>query len=323
MSTRPDLDRSINEWLVAQVPDSAPERLLEASRARIRNTRQRRAWWPARRDPTMNSAVRLIAAAAAVVVVALIGYQWLTLYNLGGPDPIASPSQTESPSSTGPSPIVSDSFPPSGQVLPGTYAVRVGDIQWSFDVAEGGWSSTGDGMLVRGARWNARADGAMLAFDVSPIVRFGIYADPCGQVPAPALINPTAAEVAQELTRIPGVAASDPTQVMLGGLPAEYVVLTVPEAIDCDGQQPTLQGPTEFYYLWYGGQPGDCGRPECGYRYATVPPQPGMEKLGSTVHVWVVEIGGSPYWLEGETYTGASDQLLQEFQSIVDSIRSD
>ena len=98
MSTRPDLDRSISEWLAAAVPDGAPQRLLEASRARIRTTQQRRAWWPARRNAHMNQAMRIALASAAVVAVALIGISLYTGGNTGGPGHGATPSPAQEPS---------------------------------------------------------------------------------------------------------------------------------------------------------------------------------------------------------------------------------
>ncbi len=90
MSSRPDLDRSLTEWLAAEARDGAPKRVLDASRARVRETRQRRAWWPAWGIPPINLTVRIVLAAAAVVFVALIGYQLLIAPNVGGPGPAPS-----------------------------------------------------------------------------------------------------------------------------------------------------------------------------------------------------------------------------------------
>ena len=74
MSTNRDPRRSIHAWLEAETPDRAPGRLIEASRERIRSTRQRRSWLPARRATDMNSLTKWAIAAAAVVVVAIVGY---------------------------------------------------------------------------------------------------------------------------------------------------------------------------------------------------------------------------------------------------------
>lgn len=323
MSSDRDVTRIVRSWL-EEGATALPHHVLDAVLDQVPATTQRRTWWPARRFAQMHAFAKVAIAAAALLVVTTVGLSLLPdTPDLGGPpDSVtASPTESASPSE---SPVLSDLFPPSGRVLPGSYAVRVGDVRWSFDVAASDWYSDGKGFLTRGSTgWNARADAAMLDLITEPLVRFGIYSDPCGEVPAPALINPTATEVVQELTRISGVTATEPAQVTLGGLPAQYVVLTVPDSIDCDGVQPTIQAAGEFYYLWYSGQPDDCNRPEGCYRYATVPPAPGMEKLGSTIHVWIVESGGSLYWIEGETFTGATPDVTQEFQAIVDSLISE
>ena len=73
MSNHLDPDRSIARWLVAEAPDHAPERLLEASRAQVRSTAQRRSLRLVRRIQAMNSYAKLAIAAAAVLVVAVVG----------------------------------------------------------------------------------------------------------------------------------------------------------------------------------------------------------------------------------------------------------
>jgi MFS superfamily sulfate permease-like transporter len=123
MNGRRDPDLPIAAWLQGEAPDRAPERLLTASRDRIRMTQQRRAWWPARRVPTMNGALKLAIAAVAVVVVAVVGFNLLPRQSgIGGPGP--SPSAVPSPNpSAVPSPTPSST--PStvnavGSFAPGT-----------------------------------------------------------------------------------------------------------------------------------------------------------------------------------------------------------
>jgi hypothetical protein len=132
MSTRSDLDRSITEWLVSELPDRAPERLLEASRAAIRTTPQRRAWWPAGRVPNMNSnIVRIAAAVAAVAVAGFIGIQLL-----GAPDPGDQPV---------PPPSVSPSAEPSAKIV----------LPSGLQVAGTGWDATAGGLNGRdGSRYD-------------------------------------------------------------------------------------------------------------------------------------------------------------------------
>jgi len=141
MSNHLDPDRSIAAWLVAEAPDRAPERLLEASRERVRSTAQRRTLRPVRRIQAMNSYAKLALAAAAVLVVAVVGI------NLGpGLNTVSSEaSPTISPSA---SPTASPSVAPSQAVAPqppvevtGTFAcgppVRTPTSE-TFDVSDGG-----------------------------------------------------------------------------------------------------------------------------------------------------------------------------------------
>ena len=111
MSDHLDPDRSIARWLVAEAPDRAPERLLEASRAQVSSTAQRRSLRPVRRIQAMNSYAKLAIAAAAVLVVAVAGI------NLGpGLNTISSEaSPTSSPLA---SPTASPSVAPSQAVAP-------------------------------------------------------------------------------------------------------------------------------------------------------------------------------------------------------------
>jgi hypothetical protein len=309
------MDELLDTWL-DEGPSVAPSRLAEATSAEVRVTHQRRATrWPAWRSPNMSYALRLAAVAAVVVAGAFIGYQLLGSSNRVGPPAVsASPTLGVSPS---PSPVVSDALPPSGVVAPGTYGVRLGEHRWSFDVTAADWYSNGEGFLTRGrSAWNARPDAAMLSIDSVPVTRFGIYSDPCGKEPAPALVNPTAEEIATELTQIPGIEATEPTRVTLGGFPAQYVVLTVPDGTEC-------RSTGGFFYLTYAGPPGRCDGPEGCFRYATVPPLPTMQKIGSTIHNWIVDVGDAVYWIQGETYTGATTDVTDEFQAIVDSLRSE
>jgi hypothetical protein len=111
MSNHLDPNRSIARWLVAEAPDHAPERLLEASRAQVSSTAQRRSLRPVRRIQAMNSYAKLAIAAAAVLVVAVVGI------NLG--PGLNTVSSEASPSSSPPaSPTASPSVAPSQAVAP-------------------------------------------------------------------------------------------------------------------------------------------------------------------------------------------------------------
>jgi hypothetical protein len=141
MSTNIDPRRSIAAWLEAEAPDRAPGRLIDASRERIRSTRQRRPWWPAWRASDMNSYAKWVIAAAAVLVVAVVGYNLLP--SRGGtasqaaasPAVVAAispaPSPIEVPAAGGgcaPAPL---KFDPAGKIdLTGAWAADDGGIYY-------------------------------------------------------------------------------------------------------------------------------------------------------------------------------------------------
>ena len=118
MTARPDPDVAIASWLHDEAPERAPERLLTASRDRIRSTRQRRAWWPVRWTRPMTRTT--LAAAAVVAVVALGG-----AFAMGGPSP--APSANPSPSLPGVVPPSStpSATPPNPSASPRTTGVWI------------------------------------------------------------------------------------------------------------------------------------------------------------------------------------------------------
>jgi hypothetical protein len=87
-----------------------------------------------------------------------------------------------------------------------------------------------------------------------------------------------------------------PEDVTVGGRPAKHVVITVREDVGC---------PAGTYCMWYDTS-GD-------FRWATA--------LGQTNRVWIVDVDGASLWIEAETYKGASPELEQEIQAMIDSIQ--
>jgi hypothetical protein len=98
MSTDRDITRIVRSWLDEGVT-VLPDRVLDAVLDQVPSTPQRRAWWPARRLPTLNTYARFGLVAAAALLAGVVG---IGIYrnSVGGP---AVPTHSSTPSSS-PSP---------------------------------------------------------------------------------------------------------------------------------------------------------------------------------------------------------------------------
>ena len=281
MTADRDTTRVVRSWLRTDEHESA-DRVLETVLSRLDTTPQRRRMLPSRRLAQMNTQLKLLIAAAAVVVVAVVGYQLLPRTGFVGgqpttapptPTPVATPAPqapTAGPTATLPA------IPPAGALAIGRHPLTLEGVPFTFEIAQTGWVSNGafgfDKDPIRGATgasfiyWEHDAD--------------GVFTDPCGDVEAPPVGRSAAA-----------IAAT------IGGKPAQYVAIMIPDVIDC--------APNHFY-LWY-----DSSLPD-NARYAT--------DTGSTIRVWIIEVDGKRVQLDGETYKGAGPEIGDELQAIIDSI---
>ena len=88
-----------------------------------------------------------------------------------------------------------------------------------------------------------------------------------------------------------------PSDVTLGGFPAQHVALTVREDVGCD----------PGFFFTYPNLYGGALWPE------TVP--------GDTIRVWIIDVEGDLLFIAGETKPNASDGLEQDIADIVQSIQ--
>jgi hypothetical protein len=299
MSATKDFTRVVRSWIREEEHDSA-DHILQVVLSRLDSTPQRRSWWPAWRAYEMSNAMRIAVAAAAVVVVAIVGYQFLPRVG-GGPGGVPSPTPLPTPTSEltarpAPSPTQL-AFPPEGPLAIGTYSAIVEDIPLSFTVSSGGWRA-GDGTwLFKGTI--EQPDWAAVSFWPGSFTN--IYADPCAHTPRSPVPGTTPAELAAVVATIPGAdLVEGPTSITVGGRPAQYVVLTIPDDIPCEPHQ---------FYLYYNE---NTGGPRGGYRYA--------DNAGETLQVWIIDLGETLMWIDGQSADGIGPEGVADVSQIIDSI---
>ena len=302
MSTNVDPRRSIAAWLETEAPVQAPDRLIAASLERVRTTRQRPVFWPARRTSDLDPLAKLAIAAAAVLVVAIVGYNLVpSRGGVGGPTASPSSSATASPSME-PSGLIdvgSSDRPQIGSLESGTYtdyAVNGTDINVRFTVPSG-WQWQDEYMAKTSAE---PPDGAAIGFWTFDVQ---VYTDPCrwqGATPVPST-GLTAHDVVVALAEQKARAASAVIErkAPSGGdpWPAWTVELGVPDDLDvsqCDRGEFRSWGPD---------------------LNARVHEGPGQRDK-----VWVVDVGSERLVIDASFYDGTPAATKAEIDAILDSM---
>jgi hypothetical protein len=295
MTTHRDHDRSISAWLVSEAPDRAPDDVLEASRERLRHTRQRRAWSPAWRYTPMNSYAKLAGAAAAVLVVGFVGYQLLP--GTSGPG-----VPTSAPSNPTPAPVASPTPVPrigSGVLTPGRYAwLAAPGGKVTFEVPAG-WSGSRDGASIFKHEDQPGEIGigewTFDGFDVQHV-----YVDACRPPDTLSDIGPTADDLIAALEDQLSIDVVV-TDVTVGGRPAKRVVLTEPDGLDRATCRHGVDGPLQ---IWADSIVDN---------YFSIAPE-------TTGIAYVLEVGGERLVLQGGYKESASPADLAELEAIIASI---
>ena len=318
MTASRDPDRLIRAFLDEGLTE-LPDRAYDAVRADIDRTRQRVVIGPWR-EPRMNNIAKLAIAAAAVVAVAVVGINLMPsgggTVGTGSPSPSSRPSPSPSaspspPPQPSPSPWPSlppeptpqaGAFPAEGRLATERYTFSQSGIPFSLEVTTPDWISSGvmvapdGGTLTKNEATPQKV--WMLLWSID-----GVYADPCGQVPAPP-VSPSAADLAAAVASIPGYdVVTPPTDVTVGGLPAKHVAVKLREDIGCSPSQ---------FFMWYDNV--RCGSAAPCHRWANAP--------GRQINdVWIVEVDGKHIWIEAETFDTATAETVQEVQQMINSVQ--
>lgn len=238
----------------------------------------------------MNRYLKIGLAAAAVVVIAVVAFNLLPGSPAPGGEPSATATQQPSPSSA-----PAAAFPPAGPMAIGRHSMTLAGVPLSIEIPSAGWSSDGEHGIFKGDLSSPDSAGFILWPESAAD---NTFADPCTKTSLDPPAGPSAAELAAAVAAVPGMElVSGPSEVTVGGYPAQHVVLTVPEDIGC--------APNSFY-LWE-----DLDYPVA--RYAT--------ELGSTYYVWIIDVDGTIVWIDGETFAASGPDAAQEVRQIVNSIQ--
>lgn len=261
-----------------------PEAVRDAIRAELPSTHQRPSWWPARRFPEMNTMAKL-GIAAAVVVVALLGYSYFVVPNVGAP----------APSDPAPTPTAEPSHPPpeDGQALnPGTYTLPLSSGTAEITVPAG-WSGLGDFGVALAADEASQA--YVVFWPANDFAVFDIYSDPCAwntNVVEPR-VGPSVDDLANALADQAMRGDAVPTDVTIDGFEGKYLEMSVPTDIDfadCAGGE---------FRSWEG-------------RYHQGP--------GQVDRLYILDVDGEREVLIVNFMPGTSDAQLAEQQTVFESI---
>jgi hypothetical protein len=176
----------------------------------------------------------------------------------------------------------------------GRHEVTAEDVPFSFRTRRQGWFRFGGLFISKSSVGPQGAEAIVLWTDVDR----GVYAQACGQWWGSP--GGSAADFALQASKARGIELVEgPTQVVVGGMPAQHVVFTVQRDVGCN---------PGFFHRWRAV--------DAGPFWTSI-------EVGDTIRIWLVEIDGTLLYIEGDTHTGAGPRLVRELQRIVDSIRFD
>ena len=298
MSANHDISRVVRSWIREEEHDSA-DHILQVVLSRLDSTPQRRSWWPARRSPHMNRPLTVAAGIAAVLVVAVVAYQFLPSSSVG--PPASSPTTAPTPTavvtpreSSSPPPLVD--LPAEGPLAVGTHAALFDGVPLSFTISTSGW--TGTGYSIEKGEYG-QPD--FVGIDFWESAPENVYADPCAHTPLSPPPAASAAGLAEVVATVPVMdLVSGPASIDVGGYPAQHLVLTVKEEIDCEPHDA---------WLWYDESTGGA---RGGWRWA--------EGLGATYRIWIIDVDGTLVWIDAYTFPDANAGIGRDIQEIIDSI---
>jgi hypothetical protein len=314
MTVSRDPDRLIDAF-VAEGPTELPDRVYDAVREQIEQTNQRVVIGP-RRISDMHSFAKLAIAAAVLIAVGFAGVNLLpTNSSIGGVSatpfatPTASPTPTPTPTPVPTSVRLQPPTPPADAVpgddslmTAGSHSFYRNDGQTetrvSFSVPDG-WYGHGSWYISNNPSDPLATDVASLAVwersSASDAITY-VFPDPCGYAVLPDPLGPTVPDLVDALIAQQSRDTSAPTDIIVGGYQGQAIETTLASDISCGGD-----GHIE---LWE--------TQDTSARWLT----PGMQQT-----IWILDVAGSRFVIEGTLGPDASDADRAALQQIMDSIQ--
>jgi len=241
-----------------------------------------------------------LAVAAAAVVVTVVACNNTPDSGQGGASPTPSPSAVATVAAS-PSARPGVAFPPIGPLAVRRHTFTEDDLQFTLAVSEAGWVSEGYGAGVQGG---AIAKGSPTNADAAWVLIWsvdGVYTDPCAHVAGP-VTSGSPADLAAAVAGLPNGETSGPVDSTIDDHAAKHVTITFGDDIGCAPEQ---------YYTWYNDL--TCGDYNPCHRW--------LSAANSTLRAWIVDVDGTHFWIEAETYDGSGAELDQELREMVESIQ--
>jgi hypothetical protein len=249
-------------------------------------------------EPTGRSARSTAAFVVAALVLIVVVGAWL---DRGGERlaPAASTGAAPSSTPTGdgsstppppPPPKTATIGSPTNAGI-GRQSLTVKGIPLSFRVPSGGWYRWGDLYITKSSVGPQGADAIILWTDVWR----SNYARACGQwwgSPVGSLADWAAQASTKPETRL----VTGPVDVTIGGYPAQHVVFTIRKDVGCN---------PGFFHRWKA--------PHVGPFWSST-------EVGDTIRIWLVKVGGTVLYIEGDTHEHAGAHLKEEVDRIVASV---
>jgi hypothetical protein len=245
-----------------------------------------------------SSRARAAFVAAPLLLFVVVGV-WLNAREgistsaAAGATPRATPSDDRtaaSPALTSPS--ISHLGSPTYAV--GRQSLDVEGVPLSFSLPSEGWWRFGDLSVSKSTVGPQGAEAIVFWTSIAD----GTYADACGQWWGSPLGS--VADWAQDASTVRGTdLVTGPQVVSIGGYAAQHVVFTVRKDVACN---------PGFFHRW---------------KVVAEGPYWAGTQIGDTIRIWLVQVGETVLYIEGDTHSNAGAHLKQEVEKIVGSISFD